>query len=335
MSNLDENILKQNPYFLFYEMMVYALKTDDVVDGMNKSLYLLKLCIKCGDIVLHKKENGMYIHSISQTGMQHQIPPISCIVNKTAPLIESKDTFNLELGLSDNFKNMMFVHMNTDDSEYILSINNVDYSKITTLDFFNKLQETMLIILKRAEMYEKNTKAINTDLLTGLDNRNSYETRLQNLDKEKSDLVYGIFDLFRLKYINDNYTHVIGDKYICEVANILNKYWPKEKIEIVDNSFKKSTETGHCIYRVGGDEFVLLTSKEKADLVSIKAKLACSEIEMIDLGLEDKPLIGLNYGITSHKPKDSIKDTYKRADQLMSEDKSRMYLKYNIERRRS
>ena len=39
----------------------------------------------------------------------------------------------------------------------------------------------MQIILKRAETYEKNTLAINTDLLTGLDNRNSYEKAIRTL----------------------------------------------------------------------------------------------------------------------------------------------------------
>ena len=335
MPRLDDNIINNNSYYLFYEMMAYALKTDDVVDGINKSLYLLKLCLKCGDVVLHKKENGSYIHFISQAGMEHQIPPITCIVNKTAPIIESKDYFNLDLGLSDNYKNMMFVKLKTDNDDYILSINNVDYSKVITVDFFNRLQETMLIILKRAEMYERNTKAISMDLLTGLDNRNSYEKRIQSIDEENQDLVYGIFDLFRLKHINDNFTHYVGDKYICDAADVLKKFWPKEQIEIVDRTFKKVTETGNTIYRVGGDEFVLITSEEKPEITNIKARLAASEIEMIDLGIDDQPVIGLNYGITLHKSKSDIKETYKNADKLMSDDKRRMYLKYNLERRRS
>lgn len=331
---IDDNHNKKDSYYLFYEMMVYALKTDDVVDGINKSLYLLKLCLKCGDIVLHKKENEMYIHFVSQIGMQHQIPPISCIVNKTSKLIESNKHFNLDLGLSDNFKNMKFIHLNTDNNEYILSMNNIDYSKVTTLDFFDKLQETMLIILKRAEMYERNTKAVNTDLLTGIDNRNSYEQRIQHLGDEQN-LIYGIFDLFRLKYINDNFTHLIGDKYICEAANVLKKYWPKEKVDIVESSFKKVTPTGHVLYRIGGDEFVLITNNETVELTSIKARLAAREISEIDLGLEEKPIVGLNYGITTHKQKDSIKDTYKRADHIMAEDKRKMYVLNNLERRKS
>ena len=183
-------------------------------------------------------------------------------------------------------------------------------------------------------MYEKNTKAVNTDLLTGIDNRNSYEQRIQRIDEE-SNVVYGIFDLFRLKHINDNYTHLIGDKYICEAASILKKYWPKEKVEIIENSFKKITPTGHTLYRIGGDEFVLITNREKIELTSIKASLAAKEIAGIDLVLDDKPLIGLNYGLTTHDQKDSIKETYKKADRIMADDKRKMYVLYNLERRRS
>ena len=65
------------------------------------------------------------------------------------------------------------------------------------------------------------------DLLTGLDNRNSYEIRINGIDESNDNLVFGLFDLFRLKYVNDNYSHkrksVIGVEKIkraCEENEI-------------------------------------------------------------------------------------------------------------------
>ena len=55
---------------------------------------------------------------------------------------------------------------------------------------------------------------------------------------------------------------------------------------------------------------------------------------MIDLGIDDKPIIGLNYGVISHECPTSIKQTYQNADRIMSDDKIRMYKKYNLERRK-
>ena len=323
--------LEENKYRLFHTMTMLALRTDDVVDGLNKSLFLLKEYLSSGNVVLHKKEEGLYLYNIGDATMRYPSKDISCIVNKTSRLIERKEIYCVEMNLSEHYKNMMLIHLKTDDNEYILSINNCSDSRMDS-SFWFILKDTMQVILKRAESYEKNMRAISTDLLTGLENRNSYEMRLDKFNETETNLVYGLFDLFRLKYINDNYSHAVGDVYIKEVANILNRYWPKTKIELVDDT-EQLIPTGHAVYRVGGDEFVLLTTKENMDLTRVKAGLASEEARMIDLGVGGELPLGLNLGIVEHIPGEVIKDTYMKADALMSEDKKKMYLKYGLERR--
>lgn len=333
---VNVNTLHDNSFYLFYEMMLKALKTNDVIEGINNSLYLLKVYLNCGDIVLHvKDEANMFTHYVHQSGMINKISPISCIVNKTANITRCKGILDLHLDLSENFRDMKLMHLKTTEREYILSMNNVDSNEKLNDEFYIKLKETMEIILSRAEIHEKNIKAVVIDLLTGLDNRNSYETRVQNMDERNENLVFGIFDLFRLKYINDNYSHAVGDLYIKEVAKILKRYWPKEKILLDDDGVKHTSVTGHCVYRVGGDEFILLTNTEGIELTRIKAKLAAEEVSMLDLGIDELPVIGINYGIVSHNLEESIKETYEAADKVMSEDKKKMYGKFGLERRRA
>ena len=228
---------------------------------------------------------------------------------------------------------MILIHFNTDNNDYVLSINNYDSNKNIDCDFWSKLQDTMKVILKRAESYEHNIKAINHDILTDLFNRNAYETRIQQMGDNEDHLVYGLFDLFRLKYINDNYSHAVGDLYIKETAKILKKYWPKQTKLIVENE-SKLVDTGHSVYRIGGDEFALLTTTEKLELAKIKASLAAEEVSMIDLGIDEKPIIGLNVGLVDHAVGNTIKQTYQEADYLMNEDKKLMYIKHGLERRR-
>ena len=323
--------LEDNKYRLLHAMTMLALRTDDVVDGLKNSLYILKDNLDSGNVVLHKKDDGLYIHYDSDTTMKYANKDISCIVNKTSKLIEKKELFCVDMNLSEYFKSMLLMHLKTDDNDYILSINNCSEARMDS-NFWFLLRDTLQVILKRAESYERNMKAISTDLLTGLENRNSYELRLDKLNETEPNLVYGLFDLFRLKYINDNYSHAVGDIYIKEVANILNRYWPKTKIELVDDT-EQLVPTGHAVYRVGGDEFVLLTTKENMDLTRVKAGLASGEAKMIDLGVGGELQIGLNLGIVEHIPGEIIKDTYMRADALMSEDKRKMYLKYGLKRR--
>ena len=157
---------------------------------------------------------------------------------------------------------------------------------------------------------------------------------LQELNEADEHLVVAIFDLFRLKYVNDNYTHDKGDAYIKAAAKILNKYWPKQKVKTNDDGTETITKTGHCVYRIGGDEFVLLTNVESLQLAEIKSELARKEAKMIDLGIGEELPLGINYGVVQHTPGDYYKQTFVRADEEMQKEKSLMYKKYKIDRRR-
>lgn len=330
------NLIKTDEFYLFYEMMMQSLKTDDVKAGINKSLAMLRTYLKSGNIALYKKnEDGVYIFKMSDSKMNDLIQPVSCIINKICPLIEQKEIFNLDLNLGI-LNNMMLLLIDTDnyefDSDCIVAIINNDNNKLEP-QFWNRIKDTLQVIFKRAASYERNTRAVTTDLLTGLENRNSYEMRMQTIDEEKQDLVFAVFDLFRLKYVNDNYTHAKGDEYIKKAAKILNKYWPKRKTLLNEDGTESFLETGHSVYRFGGDEFVLITSVENLQLANIKAGLAKDEVSMIDLGIQDELHLGINYGVVQHNIGESIKNTFICADDIMRKDKDEMYKEYKLDRR--
>lgn len=332
-SEAELTIIKKDEYYVLYEMMMQALRTDNVHEGLNKSLYLLRKFLDSGHVVLYKKNgNGRYVYKISDMPILTEEKTINHIINKTQSLIENKGIFDIDMDFCDNLKNMKLIHIKLNDTDYILSISKYDTAKEYSYHFLYRVKETMQILLKRAESYEKNKKAITTDLLTGIDNRNSYEMRISDLDESEENLVFGIFDLFRLKYINDNFSHTVGDEYIKKTAEILKKYWPKYKY--IDDENEKTIETGTSLYRVGGDEFILLAVSENQQLTELKAKLAAEEVSMIDLDIEENLPVGLNYGIVHHQSGDKLKETYDRADKLMSDDKKKMYVKHGLERRR-
>ena len=335
MENVFDTVKKKDEYYLFYEMMMQALKTDNVKEGVNKSLELLKLFLQAENIFLYKmNDSGIYTCVVSDLPANDLSLPVNLVVNKAKFIVEAKEIFKLDLNLSPEIRNVMLIHLKLEENEEILAISNYDNKKELAANFWQHLKETLLIILKRAMIYERNIKAIKTDLLTGLDNRNSYEMRIRNMEEDNKNLVLGIFDLFRLKYVNDNYNHMIGDTYIKETAAILAKYWPKYRASVSDGGMETLTETGHMLYRVGGDEFVLLTDSEDINLTNIKANLAAEEVSMIKLPTEDNLPLGLNFGIVFHREGESIKDTYAVADKLMSDDKRKMYTKYGLDRRR-
>lgn len=98
-------------------------------------------------------------------------------------------------------------------------------------------------------------KALNsTDLLTGVMNRNALDERLSTLDKTPADATHGMgvvfADMNGLKVVNDHLGHAAGDLLLKNAAMVL-----------------QSTFAGEEIYRVGGDEFlVLVRETDEADL---------------------------------------------------------------------
>ncbi|MFV0517146.1 MAG: GGDEF domain-containing protein [Aminipila sp.] len=84
----------------------------------------------------------------------------------------------------------------------------------------------------------------NTDYLTGLKNRNAYEVDIRNICAIESVKNLGIIiaDLNGLKFVNDSLGHDRGDDYI--------KYFAK--------ALRVSQTSEEIIYRMGGDEFIIL-----------------------------------------------------------------------------
>lgn len=95
----------------------------------------------------------------------------------------------------------------------------------------------------------------NIDELTGIYNRRSYETDLEELNEDKiQDLVVISFDLNGLKVVNDTQGHQAGDLLLQHSAYCINDIFsPYGKV-----------------YRVGGDEFMALLHLDAQEMPSIK-----------------------------------------------------------------
>ena len=91
------------------------------------------------------------------------------------------------------------------------------------------------------------------DSMTMMGNRNAYEMRLQDLSAAPpARLIFILFDVDNLKFINDTYGHHIGDQAIYTAAQCI-----REVFEPI----------GAC-YRIGGDEFVvILTNAVDLDML--------------------------------------------------------------------
>jgi len=157
------------------------------------------------------------------------------------------------------------------------------------------------------------------DAPTSMWNRNCYDFDLDFYKKElqnpSTKMIYLIADINRLKYTNDQFGHLEGDRLIEKAANVLS------------NSLKTCTK----LYRIGGDEFAAIyinTDLEtvKMEVSSIKANTELDEIET-------KIPLNLSIGFAINEPLESFDSIANRADTNMYNEKARYYKETGFERR--
>ena len=147
------------------------------------------------------------------------------------------------------------------------------------------------------------------DALTGIKNKNAYKER-ENLmngriqEHRQPEFAIVVLDVNDLKRINDTEGHEAGDKCICDAC------------EIICRTFKRSP-----VYRVGGDEFVVISQDED---------YARSEelVELITQHNEEALLNGgliIACGMAKYNKETSVAEVFEAADRRMYENKK--YLK--------
>jgi diguanylate cyclase len=105
-----------------------------------------------------------------------------------------------------------------------------------------------MILVMLEEQVSSNQWLALHDELTGLPNRRLFEDRLahalERARRTNTPLALLLLDLNGFKKINDSFGHHAGDQVLCEIAHNL----------------RETLHTSDTLARIGGDEFVLITS---------------------------------------------------------------------------
>ena len=216
----------------------------------------------------------------------------------------------------ETFKNILFLNFKSEMHSFIVAINNLisisaEYKRILnrifTLMFFKYDTEKILNNLYL------------TDKITGIKNRTAYDDESKRFfESVPNKVTFAIFDLFRLKAINDNYGHKYGDLYISKAAKLIKEQLTKEE------------QKG--FYRIGGDEFVFFIKGSQRKNFEKKIWKANQVLFKDNIGLKLKFPLLINYGIVEGKG--NFDSLYRRADKALSINKRDTYLNLHIERRK-
>ena len=155
-------------------------------------------------------------------------------------------------------------------------------------------------ILKRRDLVKRLENLSYYDQLTGAKNRHGMDDFIANVNPEES-LAVLYCDILGLKKLNDKDGHHAGDALLIRAYNCLQKHFRQDSI-----------------FRVGGDEFlVLLSGIGKKDMQ-----------KRIDIFRENMPKynVSMSLGyVWQETCNGHINDWIRDADNLMYEDKRKFY----------
>jgi diguanylate cyclase (GGDEF)-like protein len=233
------------------------------------------------------------------------------ILSKESYLIEYKDRFGDEYFLNTKYIEKLHLHLlvEINKKEYMQEIDSKFY-----LNLLASLGVTLLIvfiIIYVINIYQRQLeKLAMTDTLTSLENRRAFneqfEKILKGYKKETKNVTLLLLDIDDFKLVNDTLGHVIGDKVLARIAQVL-----KENLRATDT-----------VARWGGEEFSILlldTPQDAALIISEKIRLAIKEDSQIQELVERKLTISI--GLGELKATDSQDGLIQKVDNALYEAK--------------
>ena len=187
----------------------------------------------------------------------------------------------------------------------------LDYNKD---DEVGKLTGTFKLL---TDHMKENINALNkrvyVDALTKVKNKGAYAADLEELQVQtdkfgtQKPFAIGVFDCDNLKTVNDKYGHERGDEYLMAACKVICRV------------FRHSP-----VYRIGGDEFVVILQNEDYQNREALLKQFDEEAARVNSTAANRwEEVHISAGIAVYDPQNdsAVTDVVRRADKIMYENK--------------
>ena len=184
------------------------------------------------------------------------------------------------------------------ENNVIIGFLGIDNPKINYEDLTLLSSATFFILdsIDRRETHSKLHRLSFEDTLTSVFNRNKFNHDIEEYQNEPVDNIgIAFFDLNGLKEVNDTEGHESGDRLIKNAANGINSV------------FNGDT------YRIGGDEFVVITYPVEKDIFEQRVQYAINKLK--------ENSISVSFGTSWEENSKTIEKQLTTADHLMYENK--------------
>ena len=194
-----------------------------------------------------------------------------------------------------------------------IPISELGSAQLHRLDRFELQLKLILSEIENKELKEttkqhKNTVAqlqqdVFTDPLTSLHNRRWLEVKLKDLLLRDTAFALMVIDIDHFKSINDELSHLVGDKAIQSVSTHLSNYF---------------NFSGASCIRFGGEEFLVILENDKLEHAEIHADHYREQIYHYNWRdiLGERGLT-VSIGITVHREGENTQRTFYRADKAL------------------
>lgn len=192
----------------------------------------------------------------------------------------------------------------------------IAYMGITLALAFLFIHHNEFAQLEADDTIQEQMIKITIDPLTGILNRYAYEEALREANLSEDFVVFSI-DINGLKNTNDTLGHKAGDELITGSANVIKE------------TFKDIGE----VYRIGGDEFMVLAHVEQK---KINRYLQSLDKRVVEWQGKEVPHMSLSTGYAMMKEFDTtdVDELIYAADQRMYKVKADYYAATGLDRRR-
>ena len=204
------------------------------------------------------------------------------------------------------------LHGNDEISDLAASVKRMEND---SYERFNALLDTNRQLIISREETKKMEILANQDGLTGVHNKIAYNSEVARIHEqikngEKVEFAIVMVDLNYLKDTNDSFGHDTGDMVLIKLASL------------VCDVFKLSP-----VYRIGGDEFVVVCRGKDYQRVSVLVEQFKNRIDNADKSANhDAEHISAAIGYAVYNPKQDqeVDDVFRRADNAMYQNKRQL-----------
>ncbi|WP_394181796.1 GGDEF domain-containing protein [Marinomonas posidonica] len=181
-------------------------------------------------------------------------------------------------------------------------------------DELDQLEKDLKILMARFSLEQDNRDEVESklmelatkDKLTGVFNRHKWDEQIKDevvLAHRGHHFSLVLLDIDHFKKINDSYGHDMGD-YV---------------LKLLVNSLRKHLRETDMLFRIGGEEFVVLLRDTNLEDAGVLAEQLRKNVEALDE--RDIPPFTISLGVTDYRDFDDQSRIIKRADILLYEAK--------------